>query len=146
MLLHNGLALATIGQGHRPPSPSRHRRRQPGRPIRVDDPDLALAVVAGATLGLGQLLHDQPDRDDAHATDQVTEDLLRMLGVPADEAHRICLRPFPTPIRPATNPRARGHAHPHHSGRHARPLDLSQAHRSEAGRPCGHGKRSVIRC
>jgi len=43
----------------------------------------------------------QPDRDDAHATDQVTEDLLRMLGVPAAEAHRICLRPLPDPGDPA---------------------------------------------
>lgn len=37
-----------------------------------------------------QLLHDHPERDDAEATDQVTEDLLRMLGLPADEAHRLC--------------------------------------------------------
>jgi len=37
----------------------------------------------------------RPDRDDAAATDQVTEDLLRMLGVPADEAHEICRRLLP---------------------------------------------------
>jgi hypothetical protein len=59
-----------------------------------------MTVVAGATLCLGQLLHDQPDRDDAHATDLVTEDLLRMLGVPADEALRICRRPLPDPDDP----------------------------------------------
>jgi hypothetical protein len=68
---------------------------------RVTDP--SCAVIAGATLCLGQLLHDQPDRDDAHATDQVTEDLLRMLGVPAAEAHRICLRPLPGPGDPAAH-------------------------------------------
>jgi hypothetical protein len=36
-------------------------------------------------------------RDDAAAADQVAEDLLRMLGVPADEAHVICQRPLPSP-------------------------------------------------
>jgi hypothetical protein len=46
-------------------------------------------------MGLGQLLNDQPERDDAEATDQVTEDVLRIFGVPADEAHEICQRPLP---------------------------------------------------
>ena len=61
----------------------------------VDDPELALAVAGGALLGLGKLLHDQPDRDDATATDTVTEDVLRLFGVPADEARDICRRPLP---------------------------------------------------
>jgi len=56
---------------------------------------LALTVVAGAVLALGQLLHAQPERDDAEATDQIAEDLLRMLGVPADEARDISRRPLP---------------------------------------------------
>jgi hypothetical protein len=41
------------------------------------------------------MVHDHAERDDAEATDQVTEDLLRMLGVPADEAREICQRPLP---------------------------------------------------
>jgi AcrR family transcriptional regulator len=61
------------------------------------DPDLALAITAGAQLCLGQLLHEQPDRDDARDADQVAEDLLRMFGVPAGEAHEICQRPLPDP-------------------------------------------------
>ncbi len=61
----------------------------------VADPDLALALAAGALLGLGQLLHDQPDRDDAAASDQMAENLLRVYGVPADEAEEICRRPLP---------------------------------------------------
>ena len=56
-----------------------------------------MVIVAGAALCLGQLLHDHPERDDAEATDQVTEDLLRTLGLPADEAHEICQRPLPDP-------------------------------------------------
>jgi AcrR family transcriptional regulator len=65
--------------------------------LTIGDPDLALAIVAGAQLCLGQLLHDQPDRDGAQATDQVAEDLLRMFGVPAAEARQICQRPLPDP-------------------------------------------------
>jgi AcrR family transcriptional regulator len=61
----------------------------------VDDPKLALAVAAGALLGLGKLLQDEPNRDDAAAADRVTEDVLRLFGLSADEAHEICTRPLP---------------------------------------------------
>ncbi len=47
------------------------------------------------SLGLGQLLHDEPGRDDAEAADAVTEHVLKMLGMPGDEAHRICRLPLP---------------------------------------------------
>lgn len=63
--------------------------------FKVRDPELALVIVCGASLCLGQLLHDQPDRDDAEAADQVTEDLLRMLGVPAKTVQKICRQPLP---------------------------------------------------
>ena len=61
----------------------------------VGDPKLAMAVVAGALLGLGKLLQDEPERDDAAAADRVTEDVLRLLGLPDDEARDICQRPLP---------------------------------------------------
>ena len=61
----------------------------------VADIDIAVTVAAGAFLALGQLLHDQPDRDAEQTTDQMTEDLLRMFGVPRRQAHRICTRPLP---------------------------------------------------
>ena len=97
VLLHNGLALTGSDKGLAP----RARRdieaaARAGR-FTVRDPELALAIVAGAALCLGQLLHDHPERDDAEAADQVTEDLLRMLGVDADEAHDISRRPLPDP-------------------------------------------------
>jgi AcrR family transcriptional regulator len=60
----------------------------------VDDPKLAVAVAAGALLGLGTLLQEEPERDDAAAADRVTEDVLRLFGLPADEAHEICRRPL----------------------------------------------------
>ena len=61
----------------------------------VTDVDIAVTIAAGALLALGQLLHDQPDRDVEQTTDQMTEDLLRMFGLPRRQAHRICTRPLP---------------------------------------------------
>jgi AcrR family transcriptional regulator len=95
VLLNEGLSLAVADRGLAP----RARRdieagARAGR-FSVRDPELAMVIVAGAELCLGQLLHDNPDRDDAQATDQVTEDILRMLGIPADEAHEICQLPLP---------------------------------------------------
>jgi hypothetical protein len=54
-------------------------------------------MAAGALFCLGQLLHDQPDRDDAAAADRLAEDLLRVFGVPAQQARRICTVPLPKP-------------------------------------------------
>lgn len=107
VLLSNGLALAGSDKGLAP----RARRDiedgvRAGR-FSVRDPELAMVIVAGAALCLGQLLHDHPERDDAEATDQVTEDLLRMLGLPADQSQEICQRPLPglDGLRPETAPR-----------------------------------------
>ena len=61
----------------------------------VDDLDVAVAMAAGALLALGQLVHDQPDRDVEETTDRVTEDLLRMFGVPRRRAQRITSLPLP---------------------------------------------------
>jgi AcrR family transcriptional regulator len=61
----------------------------------VDDPERALAIAGGVLLGLGSLLAAHPDRDDAATADAVTEDLLRLFGMPAREAHKICTRPLP---------------------------------------------------
>jgi len=61
----------------------------------VADVDIAVTIAAGALLALGQLLHDQPARGVEQTTDQMTEDLLHMFGVPRRQAHRICTRPLP---------------------------------------------------
>jgi AcrR family transcriptional regulator len=61
----------------------------------VDDPKLSLAVAGGALLGLGKLLQEDAERDDAVAADRVTEDVLRLFGLPAEEAHEICTRSLP---------------------------------------------------
>ncbi|MBB6347257.1 TetR/AcrR family transcriptional regulator [Nonomuraea muscovyensis] len=95
VLLNTGLTIATSEHGIAP----RVRRDiqagiQAGR-FTINDPELAFVIATGTALCLGQLLHTQPDRDDAQATDQITEDLLRTFGIPADEAHEICQRPLP---------------------------------------------------
>lgn len=95
VLLNNGLALAGSDSGLAP-----RARRDIENGVRagrftVSDPDMAMVVVAGASLCLGRFLHDHPGRDDAAAADQVTEDLLRMLGLSPGEAHEICQLSLP---------------------------------------------------
>lgn len=103
VLLSNGLTFAGSDKGL---APRAHRdieaAARAGR-FQVSDPELAMTVVAGAAICLGQLLHDHPERDDAAAADQVAEDLLRMFGLPADEAHEICQRPLPSFNAPPQN-------------------------------------------
>ncbi|MET8778907.1 TetR/AcrR family transcriptional regulator [Nocardia sp. NPDC004654] len=96
VLLADGLGLVSSERGLAP----RARRdieaaARAGR-FQVRDSELAMTIVAGAALCLGRLLHDHPERDDAEAADQVAEDLLRMFGLPADEATEICRRPLPS--------------------------------------------------
>jgi hypothetical protein len=95
VLLRSGLTLAGSDRGLAP----RARRdlesaARAGR-FSIRDPDLALAIVVGTALCLAQLLHDHPDRDDAESADLITEDLLRMFGLPADQAHEISRQPLP---------------------------------------------------
>jgi AcrR family transcriptional regulator len=61
----------------------------------VEDPELSLAVAAGALLGLGYLLQSQPDRDAVATADAVTEDVLRLFGMPPEDARQICALPLP---------------------------------------------------
>src|SRR6187549_474353 len=95
VLLNNVLRLLSADNGLAP----RARRdiaaaMEAGR-FDVADLDVAVTMTAGALLALGQLLHDQPERDDEQTTDRVTEDLLRMFGVPRRQAQRICSLPLP---------------------------------------------------
>lgn len=60
------------------------------------DPEVHLVVVGGALLGLVRLLSTQPDRVDDDTIDAVAAAVLRLLGVPADEANAISSRPLPS--------------------------------------------------
>lgn len=61
----------------------------------VDDLGRALATAGGLLMGLGMLLTANPDRDVEQTTDAVAEDLLRLFGMSAPDAHAICTRPLP---------------------------------------------------
>jgi len=95
ILLANGLNLITSERGLGPRALRDITEAAAAGRFTVDDPKLALAVAGGALLGLGKLLQDEPERDDSAAADRVTEDVLRLFGVAADEAHEICTRPLP---------------------------------------------------
>jgi AcrR family transcriptional regulator len=95
VLLHTGLGSLLSERGLAPRALRDITAANLSGRFHVADPHLALAMAGGALMGLGQLLQDQPDRDDAKATDQIAEDLLRAFGLSADEAHEICRRPLP---------------------------------------------------
>jgi AcrR family transcriptional regulator len=95
ILLANGMALLSSDLGLAPRALRDIEAAVSAGRFTVDDPELALSVAGGALLGLGNLLRSQPDRDDAAAADTVTEDVLRLFGLPADEAREICRRRLP---------------------------------------------------
>src|SRR3954454_9719361 len=95
VLLSSGLTLLSSDRGVAPRARRDIRAGVDAGRFHVKDLSLAMAVVGGALLGLGQLLHDEPDRDDADDADTVTEHVLRLLGMGVDEAPRICQLPLP---------------------------------------------------
>jgi AcrR family transcriptional regulator len=97
VLLNNALRLLSADDGLAPRARRDIQAGVDAGRFKVDDVDLAVTMAAGALFCLGQLLHDQPDRDDAASADHLAEDLLRAFGVPARQAHRICTLPLPDP-------------------------------------------------
>ncbi len=81
VLLANGMTLLQSDRGLAPRALRDINAGVASGRFRVEDPELALAVAGGALLGLGNLLAAQPDRDDAHAADVVTADVLRLFGM-----------------------------------------------------------------
>jgi len=95
ILLANGPALLSSERGLAPRALRDIKAGAEVGRFHIDDPELALAMAGGALLGLGKLLRDEPDRDDARAADTVTENVLRLFGLSVDEARAICQRPLP---------------------------------------------------
>jgi AcrR family transcriptional regulator len=95
ILLANGSALLTSGRGLAPRALRDIKAAADAGRFLIDDPELALAMAGGALLGLGALLRKDRDRDDAHAADTVTENVLGLFGLGAEEAHAVCQRPLP---------------------------------------------------
>jgi len=95
ILLANGPALLSSDRGLAPRALRDIKAGADAGRFTVDDPELALAIAGGALLGLGKLLRDNPDRDDARAADSVTESVLRLFGLSAAEAQAVCQLPLP---------------------------------------------------
>ena len=95
VLLNTGLTLISADRGLAPRALRDINVATRAGRFAVDDPRLALSMAGGALMGLAQLLHDEPERDDAQAADHVTRNVLVMFGVPAREAAEICRRPLP---------------------------------------------------
>ncbi|MDF2830157.1 MAG: transcriptional regulator [Mycobacterium sp.] len=95
ILLANGLSLMASERGLAPRALRDIEAAARAGRFTTDDPELALAIAAGALMGMGALIRDHPERDDAATADKTTEDLLRLLGVPPEEAREICQRPLP---------------------------------------------------
>jgi len=97
VLLNNALRLLSSDDGLAPRARRDIQAGVDAGRFKVDDVDLAVTMAAGALFCLGQLLHDQPERDDGASADRLAEDLLRTFGVPAKQAQRICALPLPEP-------------------------------------------------
>ena len=61
----------------------------------VPDAEIALSAVTGGLLGLLRMGQRHPERITEASVDQLTDALLRLLGVPADEAARLAALPLP---------------------------------------------------
>ena len=90
-----GLDLLDSSTGLAPaPCVTSRRARPPGR-FTIPEAGIALSAVAGGLLGLLRLRQRHPERVDETAVDQLTEAILRLLGVPATEAARLAALPLP---------------------------------------------------
>ena len=95
ILLANGLSLINSDRGLAPRAMRDIREAIRAGRFSHDDPELALSLAGGALMGIGVLIRSQPERDDGATADRVTEDVLRLFGLSAEEAHEICRRPLP---------------------------------------------------
>ncbi|MBM7517091.1 TetR/AcrR family transcriptional regulator [Nocardioides nitrophenolicus] len=95
VLLSQGAALVTSDHGLAPRALRDIRAAVGAGRFSTSDPDAALLIAGGAALALAQHLHEHPDADDAALTDTVTESLLLMLGLGADDARAIVALDLP---------------------------------------------------
>jgi AcrR family transcriptional regulator len=61
----------------------------------IADPELGLSLAGGMFVGLAVLLRERPERDADATVDEVTERLLRTLGMTPQQSRAICKKPLP---------------------------------------------------
>jgi AcrR family transcriptional regulator len=102
IMLRTGLPYLTTEQGLTPRAlRDLEKAKRAGR-FAIDDPHVALACTGGALLGVLQLT-STPGKPPAidRAADELAVNLLRMFGVPHDEASAIASAKLPRTGRPA---------------------------------------------
>jgi AcrR family transcriptional regulator len=91
----SGLSLLEARTGLAPRALRDIRAGQDAGCFAALDADVALCAVAGGLIGLLRLCQDHPERKHEQVVDELTEAILRLLGVPADEAARLAALPIP---------------------------------------------------
>ncbi|MCX2714429.1 TetR/AcrR family transcriptional regulator [Mycolicibacterium sp. J2] len=61
----------------------------------IADAELGLAIAGGMFVGLATLLRERPERETEVTVDEVTERLLRTLGMTPKQARTLCEKPLP---------------------------------------------------
>ncbi|MBO7936696.1 TetR/AcrR family transcriptional regulator [Streptomyces antibioticus] len=95
ILLRVGLPRLVSSVGLAPRTRELLRASEAAGRLRVGDLDVALASAGGSLLGLMQLLDAEPHMDAEKAGDHLAANLLRMFGLPHDEAWDVATRPLP---------------------------------------------------
>jgi AcrR family transcriptional regulator len=95
VVLHVGTSILVTDRGLRPLVLADIAAAVAQGRFSVPDPELGLATVGGALLGLLELLRSRPELDDESASDAVALSVLRMLGLSAEDALEVCSRPLP---------------------------------------------------
>jgi AcrR family transcriptional regulator len=94
-LLGAGLDLLDAPNGLAPRARRDIKAAQAAGHFTIANSEIAVAAVAGDLLGLLWLHQRHPDQIDESSVDQLTEAILRLLGITAREARRLATRPLP---------------------------------------------------
>jgi AcrR family transcriptional regulator len=97
VLRHRGLAHVNSDRGLAPRALRDLERGVASGRFTPVDPTVALSAMGGALLALLELRFARPDLDGDEAAANLAEMVLRMLGVPLDEARDVARRPLPGP-------------------------------------------------
>jgi AcrR family transcriptional regulator len=96
ILCHRGLGHIHSDRGLSPRALGDIRTGQASGRFTVTDPEIALSALGGSLLALLDLHLTRPGADRDATARTMAEMMLRMLGVPADEARDIAGRPLPS--------------------------------------------------
>lgn len=95
VLVRHGMAYIDADEGLAPRALRDIKAGSASGRFQVGDPRLALATTAGALLAVLHVSLVAPDSVTDSACDEAAEQLLRMLGLPLDEARELAAAPLP---------------------------------------------------